>query len=110
LIFLDAVFSEEALSGGVGFEDDLDGVDLGDRHEGDLAVGAVGAAAGGGDLIVEAGEVFCDGHLAHFTGLRLLPIFGLLSVGEFSFEAGANREYICVTPHRPGRFESKSVC
>ena len=59
---LHAVFAEEALAGGVGFEDGLGGVHLADGHEGDFADGAVGAAAGGGDLLVEVSEVFGDGH------------------------------------------------
>ena len=36
---------------------------LADGHEGHFADGAVGAAAGGGDLLVEVSEVFRDGHL-----------------------------------------------
>ena len=46
LKLLHAVFAEETLAGGVGVEDDLDGVDFADGHEGDFGVGAVGSAAG----------------------------------------------------------------
>jgi hypothetical protein len=60
--FLDSVFAEEALAGGVGFEDGIGGMHLADGHEGDFADGAVGAVAGGGDLLVEVSEVFRDGH------------------------------------------------
>ena len=37
--FLDAVFAEEALAGGVGFQDGFGGVHLADGHEGDFAGG-----------------------------------------------------------------------
>ena len=63
LPLLDAVFAEEAVAGGVGFEEGSDGVDLGDGHEGYVVGRAVGAGAGVGDLGVDAGEVFGDGHL-----------------------------------------------
>jgi hypothetical protein len=33
------------------------GMHLADGHEGDFGLGAVGAAAGGGDLFADAGEV-----------------------------------------------------
>ena len=57
---LDTVFAEEALAGGVGFEDGFGGVHLADCHDCYFAGGAIGAAAGGGDLVVEVGEVFWD--------------------------------------------------
>jgi hypothetical protein len=63
LPLLDTVFAEEALAGGVGFEEEVDGVELGNGHEGDLGGVAVGAGAGGGDFFVDVGEVGGDGHL-----------------------------------------------
>jgi hypothetical protein len=72
LELLDAVFAEEALASGVGFDDHFDGMDFADGHEGDFALGAVGAAAGVGDLLVQVGEVFRDGHCClHLIFLNL---------------------------------------
>ena len=72
LELLDAVFAEEALAGGVGFEDHLGGMHLADGHQGDFALGAVGAAAGFGNLFVQVGEVFGDGHCSlHLIVLNL---------------------------------------
>jgi len=62
LKLLDAVFAEETLAGGVGFEDDVEGMDFADGHEGDVGFGAVGAMTGGGDLFSKAGYIFSDGH------------------------------------------------
>ncbi len=62
LPFLDAVFTEEALAGGVGLDEEIDGVDLRDGHEGDVGYGPVGAGAGLGDPGSDMGEVFGDGH------------------------------------------------
>ena len=62
LKLLHAVLAEEALAGGVGFEDHFDGMDFADGHEGDFALGAVGSTAGFGNLFVQMGEVFGDGH------------------------------------------------
>ena len=59
---LDAVFTEETVAGGVGFEEELDGMDLGDGHEGDVGFWAVGAAAGVGHLFADAGEICFYGH------------------------------------------------
>jgi len=53
LELLDAVLAEEALTGGVGFEDDPDRVDLADGHERNLMLGAFGSATGFGDLLVQ---------------------------------------------------------
>ena len=52
---LNAVFAEEAQAGGVGFEDGFGGMHLADGHEGDFGLGAVGEAAGEGDLFADAG-------------------------------------------------------
>ena len=62
LELLHSVFAEEALSGGVGLEDHLYGVDFADGHQRYVVLGAVGSAAGFGDLFVQVGEVFRDGH------------------------------------------------
>ena len=62
LPFLDAVFAEEGLAGGEGFEDRVGGVRLADGHEVDGGGVAVGAGAGVGDFVADAGEVFGDGH------------------------------------------------
>jgi len=60
--FLDAVFAEEALAGGVGFEDGFGGVHFADGHEGDGGGAATGAVADGGDFFAEGFEVGGDGH------------------------------------------------
>jgi hypothetical protein len=62
LPLLDAVFAEEALARGVGFEDGLGGVHLADGHEGDGRRIAVGASAGVGDIEAQALKVRGDGH------------------------------------------------
>jgi hypothetical protein len=62
---LDSVFAEEALAGGVGFEDNVGWVGLADGHEGDGGGVAVGAGAGVGDLIAEAFEVSGDAGRGH---------------------------------------------
>ena len=67
---LDAVFAEEALAGGVGFEEGVDGVDFGDDHEGDIRAGAVGAVASFRDLRADAGEVGGDGHEGEILSSR----------------------------------------
>ena len=59
---LNAVFAEEALAGGVGFEDGFGRMHLADGHEGDGGGVAVGAGAGVGDLVADALEVGGDGH------------------------------------------------
>ena len=58
--FLDAVFAEEALAGGVGFKDGLGGVHLADGHEGYVGWRTMGAGAGVGDAVVELLEVGSD--------------------------------------------------
>jgi len=57
LPFLDAVFAEQALAGGVGFEDRAGGMDFANGHESDGFGGTVGAGAGVGDLIVEVLQI-----------------------------------------------------
>jgi hypothetical protein len=47
------VLAEEAVAGGVGFENYLDRVDLGDCHQSYFAVGAVGSATGFVNLLLE---------------------------------------------------------
>ena len=69
-VFLHAVFAEEAVAGGVCFEDAGDGVELADRHQGDFGGGAVGAAAGGVDPVVQVGQIFCDRHCFYLTGIE----------------------------------------
>ena len=64
LKFLDAVFSEEAEAGGVGFEDGFCGMDFGDGHEGDGGFVALGPAAGGGDGFADGDEVSGYGHVS----------------------------------------------
>ncbi len=66
--FLDAVFAEEALVGGVGFEDGIGGVGLADGHEGDGCGVAMGAGAGVCDLVAEAFEIGGDGGGWHGLG------------------------------------------
>jgi hypothetical protein len=53
LPFLDAVFAEETLAGGVGFEDGLGGVHFADGHESYGGWRTMGASAGIGDTVVE---------------------------------------------------------
>ena len=67
LPLLDAVFAEEALAGGVSFEEGLYGMDFADGHEGDVGERAIGAGAGFGDLGADLGEIFGDGH-ERFSG------------------------------------------
>ena len=74
LPLLDAVFAEEALAGGVGFEDGLGRVHLADGHEGDGAGRAVGPGAGVGDLVADALEVGGDGHPRQFTRSTTPPM------------------------------------
>lgn len=59
---LNAVFAKEAVAGGMGFEDALDGVELADGHKCNFIDGAVGAAAGCGDLVVEEFKILRDRH------------------------------------------------
>ncbi len=71
LPLLHAVFAEESHPGGVGLKNGLGGVRLGDRHQRDLGLQAVGAAAGLGDLLANAGEVCGQRHArSHLTASR----------------------------------------
>lgn len=81
LELLDAVLAEEAVTCGVGLEDGLDGMDLADGHEGYVAGGAVGLAAGVGYLVVQAAKVVGDGHasgiaMSNFPANRGVPPWG----------------------------------
>ena len=58
--FLDAIFSEEALAGSVGFKDGLGGLHFADGHEGDLRSRAMGAGACVGDAVVDLPEIGSD--------------------------------------------------
>ncbi len=68
LPLLDAVFAEEALAGGVGFEQGGEGVHLAHCHQCNGGGVSVGAGAGFGDRSADLLEVCCDGH----AGLILL--------------------------------------
>ena len=62
LPLLHAILAEETLSGGVGLEQSLDGVDLADGHEAYLSLRAMGSGAGVGDLVADAFKILGDGH------------------------------------------------
>ncbi len=82
LPLLHAVFAEEALAGGVGLEEEVDGVHLADGHKGYVGDGAVGAVAGVGDFVADAFQVLAMDMLfasygffgADEMGARVLPI------------------------------------
>lgn len=57
---LDPVFAEETLSGLGGFEQSLNGMLLGNRHEPDFVARAIGHSAGGGDLFFYLFEALPD--------------------------------------------------
>ena len=78
---LDAVFSEEALAGGVGLKDGFGGVGFADGHERDGGGVAVGTGAGGGDLVAELLEVCGDGHGSD-------PVYGAVDAGFILGEVG----------------------
>ena len=64
LELLDAVFSEEAEAGGVGFEDGFRWMDFGDSHEGDGGLVALCAAACCGDGFADGDEIGGYGHVS----------------------------------------------
>ena len=96
---LDAVFAEEALAGGVGFEDGLGGMHFADGHERYVGWRTVGAGAGVGDAVVELLEVSCDGRHGQASVyeswgkiLKVMDFRGYVDCGP-GVNRGGNRGY-----------------
>ena len=64
LVLLDAILTEEAEAGGVGFEDGFRWMDFGDSHEGDGGLVALCAAACCGDGFADGDEIGGYGHVS----------------------------------------------
>lgn len=82
--FLDAAFAEEVDASGQGFRHGLGRMGFGNGHEADFGARACGVAAGGGDAVLDAGEVVGKGH-----GDMVAPTIQEVATGEGNTGSGS---------------------